>query len=229
MKRSEVNAAIEWAKKLLKDNNISLPVFADWKCTDWVENAELTYMIQKTMLGWDVTDYGLNDYQRIGGVLFTVRNGDQKDKSIGVPYAEKYILLADGQGLPTHFHYSKTEDIINRAGGVLALKLYNAKVDESIDYDSDVTVYMDGIKHIVKAGEVVTVPVGCSISLTPFMYHSFWALEGKGDLVVGEVSSVNDDNVDNRFNPVLPRFGEIEEDEAAIYPLCNEYVELLKV
>lgn len=77
-------------------------------------------IVQKTMLGWDVTDYGLNDYKKIGGVLFTVRNGDQNDPSIGVPYAEKYILLEEGQGLPIHFHYSKTEDIINRAGGVLA-------------------------------------------------------------------------------------------------------------
>lgn len=227
MKRSEVNAAIEWAKKLLKDNNIALPIFADWKSEDWVKNAQITDTIQKAMLGWDVTDYGLDDYGKMGGVLFTVRNGDQKDSSIGVPYAEKYILLADGQGLPTHFHYSKTEDIINRAGGILALKLYNAKEDESIDYEGDVVVYMDGIKHTVKAGELVKVPVGSSISLTPYMYHTFWALEGEGDLVVGEVSSVNDDNVDNRFNPRLPRFGDIEEDEAAIHPLCNEYTKLL--
>lgn len=228
MKRSEVNAAIEWAKKLLNDNNISLPVFADWKKEDWAKNYGVTEMIRKTMLGWDVTDFGLNDFRRYGGVLFTVRNGDQKDKSIGVPYAEKYILLAEGQGLPTHFHYSKTEDIINRAGGVLALKLYNSYEDESIDYESDVTVYMDGIRHTVKAGETITVPVGCSITLTPYMYHNFWALEGMGDLVVGEVSSVNDDNVDNRFNPMLPRFGDIEEDEEAIYPLCNEYERLIK-
>lgn len=228
MKRSEVNVAIAWAKKLLEDNNIALPVFAGWKCEEWRTNADKTDMIRKTMLGWDVTDYGLDDFKKIGGVLFTVRNGDQKDKRIGVPYAEKYILLEDGQWLPTHFHYSKTEDIINRAGGVLALKLYNVKDDESIDYDGDVIVYMDGIKHVVNAGEMVTVPAGSSITLVPFMYHSFGALEGAGNLVVGEVSSVNDDNVDNRFNPVLPRFGEIEEDEPAVFPLCNEYDQLFR-
>lgn len=223
MKRSEVNAAIEWAKKLLKDNHIGLPKFSEWKCKDWMKNADKTDTIRKTMLGWDVTDYGLNDFAKIGGVLFTVRNGDQKDSRIGVPYAEKFILLKDGQGLPTHFHFSKTEDIINRAGGVLVLKLYNAKEDESIDYENDVVVYMDGIKHIIKAGDTIAVETGCSISLTPYMYHSFWALEGEGDLVVGEVSAVNDDNIDNRFNPVLPRFGDIEEDEPAVHILCNEY------
>lgn len=223
MKRSDVNAAIEWAKKLLKDNQIGLPEFSEWKRNDWINNSDGTEMIKKTMLGWDVTDYGLNDFAKIGGVLFTVRNGDQKDSSIGVPYAEKYILLRDGQALPTHFHFSKTEDIINRAGGILALKLYNAKEDESIDYESDVVVYMDGIKHTVKAGETITVNTGCSISLTPYMYHSFWALEGKGDLVVGEVSAINDDNIDNKFSPELPRFTDIEEDEPAVHILCNEY------
>lgn len=228
MKRSEINKAIKWAKDLLKEYKINLPVFADWSLQDWKDNKDKVDGIRKTMLGWDVTDYGLDDYKNVGGVLFTVRNGDLNDKSIGVPYAEKYILLEDGQGLPTHFHYTKTEDIINRAGGILALKLYNAKEDESIDYETDVEVYMDGIKHIVKAGDTVTVPVGSSISLTPYMYHTFWALEGKGDLVVGEVSSVNDDNIDNRFNPVLPRFGDITEDESAVYPLCNEYDQLYR-
>ena len=213
---------------MLEKQNIMLPEFAYWSCQDWIDNKDELEMIRKTMLGWDVTDYGLNDYKNIGGVLFTVRNGNQNDSSIGVPYAEKYILLEAGQSLPVHFHYSKTEDIINRAGGILALQLYSANKDESIDTNSDVIVYMDGIKHIVPAGEVIKVGVGQSITLTPYMYHKFWAMEGEGDLVVGEVSSVNDDNIDNRFNPVMPRFGEIEEDEEAEMPLCNEYERLLK-
>jgi D-lyxose ketol-isomerase len=228
MKRSEINKGIEWAKSLLKSNNITLPEFAYWTLDEWVKNKDRVDVIRKVMLGWDVTDYGLDTFSYIGGVLFTVRNGDQKNTNIGAPYAEKYILLEDGQALPTHFHFSKTEDIINRAGGVLALKLNRANEDESIDTESDVEVYMDGIRHVVKAGEVVTVPVGSSITLTPFMYHSFWAFEGQGDLVVGEVSAVNDDNVDNRFNPTMPRFGKIIEDEVALHPLCNEYEKLLK-
>jgi len=228
MKRSEVNSAIKWAKDLLKKENITLPIFAYWSKQDWIDNKDKVSMVRKTMQGWDVTDYGLDTYDKIGGVLYTVRNGDQNDSSIGVPYAEKFILLKDGQALPTHFHFTKTEDIINRAGGVLALQLYNSNEDESIDYDGDVTVYMDGIKHIVKAGETVKVEVGTSITLTKGMYHNFWALEGRGDLVVGEVSSINDDNVDNRFNPPMPRFGEIVEDEEADLPLCNEYEKLYK-
>ena len=226
MKRSEVNRAIKWAKDLLNKENITLPEFAYWNNNDWIDKKKNIEMIRKTMLGWDITDYGLDTFSKIGGVLFTVRNGNQKDRTVGVPYAEKYILLKEGQTLPTHFHYTKTEDIINRAGGVLALKLHNANDDESIDLKSDVVVYMDGVKHTVKAGEVVIVPVGASITLTPYMYHSFWALKGEGDLVIGEVSSVNDDHIDNRFNPTMPRFGAIEEDKPADLPLCNEYEKL---
>jgi D-lyxose ketol-isomerase len=226
MKRSDVNRAIVWAKKLIEGQNITLPQFAYWTMNDWKNNKEKISTIKTVMLGWDVTDFGLDNYTEVGAVLFTVRNGKQGDTSVGVQYAEKYILLKEGQVLPTHFHYSKTEDIINRAGGVLALKLYNAKDDYNIDYDSDVIVYMDGVRNIVKPGEVVLVNVGCSITLTPFMYHNFWAFAGKGDLVVGEISTVNDDNIDNHFNPKVPRFGEINEDEMADVPLCNEYENL---
>lgn len=223
MKRSEVNREIEWAKKLLKATNITLPIFAYWTVEDWIKNKDNIDMIVKAMLGWDLTDYGMNNFREMGGVLFTVRNGDQNDPTIGVPYAEKYIFIREGQKLPFHFHYSKTEDIINRAGGALAVQLYKSNEDESIDYKSNVEVYMDGIRTVVKPGETIIVPTGRSITLTPYLYHNCWALEGEGDLVVGEVSSINDDNIDNRFNPVLPRFGTIEEDEAIVHPLCNEY------
>ncbi len=223
MKRSEINSAIQWALALFAENKIRLPEFGYWKMDDWKANKDKLETINKVMLGWDITDYGLNDYERVGGVLFTVRNGDQKDSSIGVPYAEKYILLKDGQSLPTHFHFTKTEDIINRAGGVLAMKLYNALPDYEIDYKTPVEVYCDGISRIVAPGELITIHPGSSISLTRLMYHKFWALEGEGDLICGEVSSVNDDNVDNHFYEKLPRFGDIEEDEPALLPLCNEY------
>jgi hypothetical protein len=40
---------------------------------------------------------------------------------------------------------------------------------------------------------------------------------------VGEVSSVNDDNTDNRFYRPMPRFPEIEEDESPLHLLCTDY------
>ena len=223
MKRSQVNASILWAADLLKKNHFYLPGFAYWTVDEWRSNQDKTDIIKKVMLGWDVTDYGLNRFEKIGGVLFTIRNGDQKDPQIGVPYAEKCLLFKEGQGLPTHFHFSKTEDIINRGSGVLALKLYNALPDYKIDLENDVIVYMDGIRNVVHPGEIVKVYPGNSITLTTYMYHNFWAMEGCGDLIAGEVSSVNDDNIDNHFHENLPRFGAIEEDEPMLYPLVAEY------
>jgi D-lyxose ketol-isomerase len=50
--------------------------------------------------------------------------------------------------------------------------------------------------------------------------------EGTGPVLLGEVSQCNDDNTDNRFNPLLNgRFPAIEEDEAPYRLLCNEYPE----
>ncbi len=223
MKRTLINSEIAWAKTLLKKHNIYIPAFGHYTTKDWEECLKGEQSISQTMLGWDITDYGMSDYKNLGGVLFTLRNGDQNNPEIGTPYAEKLILLHDGQSLPLHFHYTKTEDIINRSGGILALKLYNAKDDDSVDYASDVNVYIDGILHTVKAGDVVEVTNGNSITLTSRMYHLFWAKEGAGDLIVGEVSSVNDDNIDNHFDEIPKRFSEIEEDEPTITPLCNEY------
>ena len=42
-------------------------------------------------------------------------------------------------------------------------------------------------------------------------------------MLVGEVSSVNDDNADNRFLHTLPRFPSIDEDEPPLRLLCTEY------
>ncbi len=223
MKRSTINQAIEDARALLKKAQIQLPEFGYWDLESWQNHRNAIDWIAKLMLGWDVTDFNENNFYKQGGVLFTLRNGDPANLSIGVPYAEKYIILKEGQALPCHFHHIKTEDIINRYGGILALELYNAKPNNEIDYETPVSVRQDGILHTYKPGEQISVKPGGSITLTPRLYHRFWALKGAGDLVVGEVSSVNDDYVDNYFNPPLSRFSAIEEDEPKETFLCNEY------
>ena len=68
---------------------------------------------------------------------------------------------------------------------------------------------------VLKAGE--------SITLTPRMYHKFWAGEDGGVLVCGEVSTINDDMIDNRFAEKVSRFAKIEEDELPLRLLGNEY------
>ena len=227
LKRSEIEAEIEWVKDLLREYCIKLPDIAYWKVDDWRSNREQLDIIRKTCLGWDITDYGSGDYRNIGNVAFTIRNGYLKDPKIGTPYAEKALIFRDGQSLPLHFHFTKIEDIINKAGGVLWLKLYNSNEDNSLDETSNVTVEMDEIIHTFKAGEIIRVMPGNSITLRPRTYHAFGSEAGKGDLICGEVSSVNDDNVDNYFLGQGARYPKIEEDVPIKIPLCNEYGKIL--
>ena len=125
MKRSTINRAMQWADTYLRANNIHLPEYAYWPLETWKDNASRLETIRKVMLGWDVTDFGMDDFDHIGAVLYTVRNGSIVDSSVGVPFCEKYIVMRDGQRLPKHYHVSKNEDIINRAGGPLRVLLWN--------------------------------------------------------------------------------------------------------
>lgn len=227
MKRSKINKEIKHAISLLEKHHIKLPPFGYWNLQEWKDREGETDVIKDIMLGWDITDFGSDKFDDFGAVLFTLRNGSLKDPSIGTPYAEKLIVLKDGQRLPLHHHASKTEDIINRGGGIMAIKLYNAKEDGTVDETSDVKVDMDGVRYTFKAGEEILISPGHSITLRPFMYHLFWAKEGKGDLICGEVSSINDDHTDNYNAEPVSRFSTIEEDEAIVHPLCNEYGKVL--
>lgn len=78
--------------------------------------------------------------------------------------------------------------------------------------DTEVEVTLDGVRHCVKAGHTFRLKPGESITLTPFLWHEFWAEAGTGISIVGEVSSVNDDEIDNVFLSPAGRFPVIEED-----------------
>ena len=223
MKRSEINRAIRWAAELMKANHVSLPDYASWSPAEWKARAGETGLIRQLMLGWDITDFGRGDFDRIGTVLYTLRNGSDTDPSAGVPYCEKYLALKEGQRLPKHYHVSKTEDIINRAGGVLQVWLWNADPETEQELDTEVAVYQDGIRHVYGPGEEILITPGNSISLTPYLAHVFGAKPGDGPLLCGEVSKVNNDLTDNYFLEPTARFPEIEEDEPALHPMCNEY------
>ena len=136
---------------------------------------------------------------------------------------EKLLFLKEGQYSPNHFHWYKTEDIINRGGGNVLIRVYNSKPDESIDYESDVTVHTDGRTYTVPAGTQIRLTPGESIYIQQRLYHDFTVEPGTGDVLLGEVSQCNDDANDNRFNPPMGRFPAIEEDEAPYRLLCNEY------
>lgn len=111
-----------------------------------------------------------------------------------------------------HFHWNKSEDIINRGGGTLLLHIYNDDGEGGLA-DTDVLVNSDGRSYYVPAGTAVELNPGESITLWPHQYHDFDVLTGSGDVLIGEVSMCNDDNTDNRFYESVGRFPKIEEDE----------------
>jgi D-lyxose ketol-isomerase len=222
MKRSEINAIIRKADIFIKEHGFYLPPFAYWTPAEWRNKGEEVREIVKNGLGWDITDFGQGNYRQYGLFLFTIRNGNVEDLSRGKGklYAEKIMIVDPDQITHFHFHWSKTEDIINRGGGKLVIRLYNATEDEMLA-DTDVTVSMDGVKRTVNAGDTVVLSPGESITLEPYCYHSFWGAESR--VLVGEVSTVNDDNADNRFHEPVGRFPAIEEDEEPLYLLVNDY------
>lgn len=224
MKRSKINAEIKHMEKMIQAKGFEIPPFCKWTPKDWETKGAEYDEIRECMLGWDITDYGLGDFDKVGFSLITIRNGCRAmpDKYPKV-YAEKLLLLKEGQYSPNHFHWFKTEDIINRGGGNVLIRVYNSLPDESIDYESNVTVHCDGRTFTVPAGSQVRLTPGESIHIQQYLYHDFTVEAGTGDVLLGEVSQCNDDNTDNRFNPPVGRFPEIEEDEEPYRLLCNEY------
>lgn len=218
MKRSEINAIMREADAFLKSRQFHLPPFAYWTPEEWAAKGPEVREIVDRRLGWDITDFGQGDYEKIGLFIFTIRNGQPGGE--GKTYAEKVLVVDVDQVTPLHFHWFKMEDIINRGGGKLVVQLYNAAPDESLA-DTDVTVRMDGVARTVKAGDTVVLSPGESITLEPYCYHKFWGAESR--VLVGEVSKVNDDNTDNRFYEPVGRFPAIEEDEPPLHLLVNDY------
>ena len=227
MKRSEINAIIRDAESFFAEMRFALPPFASWTADDWRTKGEECAEIADNSLGWDITDFGSGDFSRVGLLLITIRNGSLDNPLYPKPYAEKIMIVGENQVTPTHFHWSKQEDIINRGGGELAVRLYNSDENEALS-DTDVVVSLDGVKTTLKAGSLIYLKPGESITMTRGLYHSFWGREGCGKVLVGEVSKTNDDNTDNRFLESTGRFPAIDEDEPPYRLLCNEYRKYMK-
>lgn len=225
MKRSEINQIIVEAEAFLEEHKFHLPPWAKWGLSEWKDNIDNVSEITDNMLGWDITDFGSGEFYKRGLFLFTLRNGKYKvDKK---PYAEKIMIVEENQETPMHFHWMKMEDIINRGGGNLVIELYNSLPDESLDPVNPVRLKTDGVERVVEAGGKVILTPGESICLEQGVYHRFFGEKGKGKVLVGEVSTVNDDSADNRFQETLGRFPQIEEDTEPLHLLVSDYKNLL--
>ncbi|NQT61231.1 MAG: D-lyxose/D-mannose family sugar isomerase [Bacteroidetes bacterium] len=120
-------------------------------------------------LGWDITDFCSGSYKTEGLLLFTLRNGIIGDPSTTV-YAQKLLLVDEDQVTPFHYHWQKTEDIINQAGGVLMMQLYKAATDNSLSSESFKAI-IDGEELLLQVGEIISLNPGSSITPNPFIYH----------------------------------------------------------
>ncbi len=225
MKRSEIDTYIQEFLDFARGQRFFLPPWARHSPQQWAAMGSEADEIRRAGLGWDVTDFGSGRFPQLGLTLFTLRNG--LPGSSGDPwakdYCEKIMMVRPGQITPYHFHFSKMEDIINRGGGRLIVKLYNSTAQEQLDSRSEVAVQVDGITRRLPPGGELALGAGESVTLVPRLYHQFWAEPGGPPALIGEVSRVNDDARDNRFLQPLPRFPRIEEDRPAQFVLCNEY------
>ncbi len=221
MKRSEINTIISEAEIFIQKMGFHLPPWAFFSPREWDKKDSREHReIFDNRLGWDVTDMGSGNFNKRGLVLFTIRNGGTGDNL--KPYAEKIMVVRENQETALHYHNDKVEDIINRGGGVLVLELFSSRGKHELD-DAPVTVIIDGVLKTFEAGEKVLLHPGESITIRRGVFHRFYAAEGTGSVLAGEVSSVNDDDTDNYFYESLPRYPGIEEDEAPGRLLCTEY------
>lgn len=223
MKRSRINEIMAQAGEMIARHGFVLPPFANWSPDEFRARKEDAANVISARCGWDITDFGRGDFDRLGLFLFTLRNGRLSDlqRGGGMCYAEKLLISRQDQVCPTHTHVIKAEDIINRGGATLVVELFGSDDVGALAEDRGGTVWCDGIRRDYGPGEKLRLAPGESVTLMPGDWHAFWG-EG-GDVLIGEVSTVNDDEADNLFRDPVGRFAEIDEDEPPTHLLVSDY------
>ncbi|MEY1555958.1 D-lyxose/D-mannose family sugar isomerase [Yoonia sp. R2331] len=223
MKRSTINAIMAEADQMIRSYGFTLPPWAYWSPDEFVARKDEAANVVSARNGWDITDYGAGRYDEMGLFLFTLRNGRLADlqRGGGMCYAEKLLISKENQLSPMHTHVIKAEDIINRGGATLVIELFGSDEAGNFSETAGGTVWCDGLERPYKPGEKLRLTPGESVTLMPGDWHAFWG-EG-GDVLIGEVSTVNDDETDNIFREPIGRFANIEEDVAPTHLLVSDY------
>jgi D-lyxose ketol-isomerase len=223
MKRSSINDIVRDGDAFIRSLGYILPPFAYWSPEEMRTRRATSAGIFERRLGWDVTDYGQERFDELGLLLFTLRNGRFEDmkKGRGMLYAEKIMISRKGQLSSTHRHNLKASDIINRGGGALVLELFMPDAEGGIDAKAEVSAPVDGTTRKLPAGGRLKLDPGESVTLLPGIWHTIWA-EGK-DVLIGEVSTVNDDLSDNVLRDPIGRFSKIDEDVGPLHLLVSDY------
>jgi len=223
MKRSQINDIMSHADQMIQSFGFKLPPFAYWSPDEFRARAQQAEALITARCGWDITDYGAGKFDEMGLFLFTFRNGRLSDlqRGGGMCYAEKLLISRQDQLSPMHTHVIKAEDIINRGGATLVVELFGSDSDGNFADDRGGTVFCDGIRREFEPGDKLQFAPGESVTLMPGDWHAFWG-DG-GDVLIGEVSTVNDDETDNIFREPIGRYAEIEEDAAPTHLLVSDY------
>jgi len=223
MKRSRINDIMAEADQMIRSYGFVLPPFAYWTPEDFRARKADAATVISARCGWDITDYGAGRFDEMGLFLFTLRNGRLADlqRGGGMCYAEKLLISRQDQLSPMHTHVIKAEDIINRGGATLVVELYGSDDAGHFAEDRGGEVLCDGIRRSFGPGEKLSLKPGESVTLMPGDWHAFWG-DG-GDVLIGEVSTVNDDETDNIFREPIGRFASIEEDVAPTHLLVSDY------
>ncbi len=223
MKRSRINDIMAEADAMIRSFGFVLPPFAFWTPDEFKAKRDIASNVIDARCGWDITDYGAGRYDEMGLFLFTLRNGRLADlqRGGGMCYAEKLLISKQDQLSPMHTHVIKAEDIINRGGATLIIELFGSDDQGRFAEDKGGTVWCDGMRRDFGPGEKLKLAPGESVTLMPGDWHAFWG-EG-GDVLIGEVSTVNDDETDNIFREPIGRFSEIDEDTAPTHLLVSDY------
>ena len=188
MKRSRINLAIRQATAFFHRDGWALPPDPRW----------------------DVTDFGLGDFDATGLVLINLAEEPE--------YCEKLMFALEGQKTPAHTHRIKKEDIICRSGQ-LAIQLWHGLPGET--NQAPLTLQRNGSTFEVQHGDQFVLQAGERITLTPGIYHAFYPVGAPA--IIGEVSTANDDLHDNIFADHREgRFTGIEEDEPPMVKLIHE-------
>lgn len=223
MKRSELNGWIDEALAFFDSFHFLVPAWARWSPGQWNRAGGVPDEIRDCQLGWDITTFGSGDFKKMGLILLTTRNG--------------LLVSAPGKNYPKALR-RKDHDGPRRAGHSAPLPHAEAggyhqprqrqPGDRTLagrsgkEAASGHGVHRPGGRFPAQtsAGGKVVLSPGESVCLSPCHAHLFY---GDGDVMVGEVSRVNDDFTDNCFVDGMPRFDQIEEDEPARYLLGIDY------
>jgi D-lyxose ketol-isomerase len=227
MRRSFIDRRIDAMLEFCAGLGFKLPPFALWDAAQYRARPAAARRIGEAGLGWNVVEFQPAAYRQWGLTIFTSRMGDWRALSSGAGrlYAEKAIFAEDGQRTPHHFHIVKTEDILNRGGARFVVELF--KVDsQGVRLDERLQVLKDAEMLDLAAGAQVSLEPGESLTLEPYVAHSFWA-EG-GAVLAGEISLANDDATDNYFLPPLGHFAPIVEDASMRYVTVRDHAKLMQ-